>query len=160
MPTRALPLWLFTIALLIGAPIVNIVYWLQVLASGTLPHDGDAVAIPMAGGVILTLMLAPLVLGTAWICLRRYDPGTRLAAWRQDRPVRSLLATLVFGGPALVLAAGAVHDLLTPGPWYEHIPVALSVPCIIWLLAMRAAFVEQRGPAPASRRAWGLSREP
>ncbi len=148
MPDRSKPLWILTAALLVGTPALWIVYWWQVLASGSLPHDGDAVAIPMFAGVVTGFLASPLVLATAWFCLRRYDPRTRLLAWRGDRPVRSVAATLVFGGPALVLTAGLLHDLiLGVEPLHEYILVALRAPWIAWLLAMRAALVGQRAPA-------------
>ena len=103
-------------------------------------NTAAATVFPMFSGVVMSFLASPLVLATAWFCLRRYDPRTRLLAWRGDRPVRSVAATLVFGGAALVLTAGLLHDLiLGVEPLHEYILVALPAPWIAWLLAMRAA---------------------
>lgn len=151
MPSRARPLWILTIALLVAAPVANIVYWERVLASGVLASDKDSVAIPMAAGILVALLLAPVVVATAWICLRRYNPRTTLLAWDRGRPVRSLVASLVFGGPASVLAVVAVDALTVGFPAREDVFAALCAPGILWLLAMRAAFIDQVGPGPACR---------
>jgi hypothetical protein len=143
MPRRPWLLWSLTALVLAVFPAVNFIYWPQVLRSGVLPPDGDSIGIPMFGSVLITVVASPLVLGIAWLCLRRYNPETRLAAWRQDRPYRSAFATLAFI-TAAALASGLAIATLTPdAPWYEYLwPVyfALWVP---WLLALRAAAVEQ-----------------
>ena len=61
-----------------GFPVVNFIYWPAVLRSGVLPSDGDSIGIPMFGSVLATLVVSPVILGVACLCLRRYNPDTRL----------------------------------------------------------------------------------
>lgn len=143
MPVRPLPLWLLTAFVLAGFPTVNFIYWPQVLRSGVLPPNGDSIGIPMFGSILLALVAAPLVLGLAWLCLRRYNPTTRFAAWRQDRPYRSAIATLAFGAAAALVAVAALADITPGAPWYEYLWSAYIIIWVPWLLALRAAVVEQ-----------------
>lgn len=84
------------------------------------------------------------------VCLRRYNPDTRLRAWRADRPYRSGVFTLLFGtGAAFVLVA--LFDSLTPNlPWYEYLWTAYLSLWVAWLLGLRAAAIEQLSYEPAS----------
>ena len=148
MPSRPKPLWVLTVLLLIGAPAANIIYWDRVLASGVLPMDADSVGIPMGLGIIFTILVTPFVLGVTWLCLRRYNPQARFFAWRKDRPFRSLMASLIFGGAAALLVLNIIASPWFGYPWYEFIFDALSIPAIVWSLAMRAAVIEQFGFAP------------
>jgi len=75
---------------LIAFPILNWVYWPLVLQSGVLPADADSIGIPMFGSVIVALVVSPVVLGIAWLSLRRYNSDARLAALRWDRPIEQL----------------------------------------------------------------------
>lgn len=143
MPSRPWSLWFLTGLVLVGFPAVNFIYWPQVLRSGALPPDGDSIGIAMFGSILVMLVLSPLVLGLTWLCLRRYNPETRLAAWRRDRPYRSAVTTLLAGAGAALLGAAAVDGLRPDLPWYEYLwPVyfALWVP---WLIGLRAAAIEQ-----------------
>ena len=143
MPSRDSPIWLLTAALIFGFPLANWLYWPQVLRSGVLPPEGDSIMIPMVGSVLLAVVASPFLLALATICLRRYNPRTKLFAWRRDRPIRSAVATLMFGGAAIVLAAFAARALTLALPWYEHIITAYVAAVILWLLALRAAVIEQ-----------------
>ncbi len=117
-----------TVLLLVGAPALYILSWIEVLKAGVLPTDGGSVAIFMFAGLVFAVLVAPFVLGTTWLCLRRYTPGTSLLAWRADRPVRSILAGLVFEGGAAVFAVPVIHELFVSAPWYEFIPTAIGPP--------------------------------
>ncbi len=143
MPSRPWPLWFLTGLVLLGFPAVNFIYWPQVLRSGVLPSDGDSIAIPMFGSILVCLVLSPLFLGASWLCLRRYNPDTRLTAWRQDRPLRSAFATLFFGSAAAFLAVICISDLSADWPWYEYLWTVYCVVWVPWLLGLRAAIVEQ-----------------
>jgi len=143
MPARPWPLWLLTGLVAAGFPAINFVYWPQVLRSGVLPPHGDSIGIPMLGSILFTLVASPIVLGVAWLCLRRYNPSARVSAWRRDRPYRSILATLTFGAGAAFLSAAALSDLAKDLPWYEYLWSGYSVIAVLWLLALRAAVVEQ-----------------
>ena len=143
MPSKAEPLWVLTALVLFGFPVTNFIYWPEVLRSGVLPPDGDSIAIPMVGSVLLMLIVSPVVLGMTWLCVRRYNPETRLFAWRHDRPLRSMLASLVFGSAAAFVAFAASAELRRDWPWYEYVPFTYLALWIPWLLGLRAAVIEQ-----------------
>jgi hypothetical protein len=143
MPSRAFPLWMLTGALIIGRPVVSFIYWPLALQSGALPADADSIAIPMISDVVATILISPIVLGVAILCLRRYNPKTRLATWRRDRPVRSTVATVALGGPAAALVTVIIIDVRADWPWYEHLWTGYGLLLISWLLALRAAVIER-----------------
>ncbi len=143
LPSRAWPLWSLTGLVLFGFPAVNFIYWPEVARSGVLPPHGDSIAIPMFGSILAMLVLSPVILGVTWVCLRRYNPVTRLGSWRRDRPYRSALATLLFGGGAALMVA-MVIGLLEPGqPWYAYLWPAYFALWMPWLLGLRAAVINQ-----------------
>ena len=143
MPSRSSPLWWLTAVVLLGFPALNFIYWPQVLRSGVLPSDGDSIGIPMFGSVLATLILSPVNLGVAWLCLRHYNPDTTLWSWRRDRPFRSIGVTVLFGAASVTAAAGALNDLRLSLPWYEYLWPAYLLVCLAWLLGLRAAAVDQ-----------------
>jgi hypothetical protein len=143
LPSRPSPFWWLTAFNLLAFPVLNFIYWPQVLRSGALPPDGDSIAIPMFGSVIATLIVSPVILGLAWLCLRRYSPYARLWTWRQDRPIRSIGATILFGGASILVTAGALDSLRLPWPWYEYLWTAYFLTWLPWLLGLRAAAIDQ-----------------
>lgn len=150
MPSSSVPLWVFTVLMLIGFPALNLIYWSWVLQSGVLPTDADSIGIPIFASFAVTAVLTPIVLGTTWLCLRHYNPDARLTAVRRDHPLRSFLATLVSGGMAIVVVAVAAYDWVLNGwnaaiPWYEYLWDVYLLFGVYWLLAMRAALIEQFG---------------
>lgn len=148
MPSTAKPLWLLTwLAILIG-PITDFFFWNAVLVSGVLPHDGDAIAVPIFRGIIGTVALAPLVLTITWFCLRRYNAQTSIFAWRKERPVVSIVATMIFGGPTCLFAHDAVGILMGYYPPPEYITIPAALIRMAWLMAMRAALVDQLNAEP------------
>ena len=148
LPRRPWPIWILTGLILTGFPAVNFIYWPEVLRSGVLPSDGDSIGIPIFGSILATIVLSPLILGITWWSLRRYNPDTRLASWRQDRPYRSAVTTILCGAGA-VLVAGAVADGLRPAlPWYEYLWPAYFWLWLPWLIVLRAAAVDQLDHEP------------
>jgi len=143
MPLKAWPLWLLSVVTVVGLPAVSWLYYPLLLDSGALPTDADSIGIPMLGSLIIAMILFPIAIGATWFCLRRYNSKSRFAAWRRDRPVRTLLTTALLGLPAAILAAVILGDLREEVPWYEHLWDGYALVCIVWLLALRAAFVEQ-----------------
>lgn len=148
MPSRPYPLWLLTLALVVGVPVLNVYYWMQVGKAGIYPPENDAVVgMSMTVGTILWIaMFAPAIIGITESCLKRYNPASKILTWRRDRLMRSLLATLAFGGAAVglgLILASDLHRLSGSAPWYEFIPVCVQPPAIAWLLAMRAALIDQ-----------------
>lgn len=143
MPSRPWPLWLLTGLVLLGFPVVNFIYWPQVLRSGVLPVDGDSIGIPIFGSILAALVLSPLILGVTWLCLRRYNPKTRFIGWRSDRPIRTATATLSLGSAAALLAIALLSDLRTDSPWYEYLWSVYFALWVPWLLGLRAPVVDQ-----------------
>ncbi|WP_380783526.1 hypothetical protein [Sphingomonas sp. R86520] len=143
MPATARPLWILTAFLIAAFPALNFVYWPQVLRSGQLPPDGDSIGIPMYGSVLIAIIASPFVIGIAGLCLRRYNRPVRLTAYRHDRPLRSALATILFGGASVVLMLGSIAELMHQLPWYEYLWPAYTVFWVPWLFGLRAAFIEQ-----------------
>ena len=122
MPSRPAPFWWLTAFILLAYPVLNFIYWPQVLRSGVLSPDADSIAIPIFGSVLTTIVASPLILTLAWLCLRRDNPDTNLWTWRQDRPFRSVGTTIFFGGASLLIAAGVFESFKPPFlPWYENL---------------------------------------
>lgn len=65
--------------------VLNLIYWPQVLRSSVRPSDGDSIGTPMYGSILMTIVASPVALGIAWLCLRHYNPATRLATIRPAR---------------------------------------------------------------------------
>lgn len=143
MPSRSSPVWCLTAFLLLVFPLLNFIYWPEVLRSGVLPPDGDSIAIPMFGSVLATLVVSPFVFAIAWLCLRRFNPETRLWSWRRDRPFRSFAASLLFGAASAAVAAAIFDGVRRSMPWYEYLWPAYFSLWLPWLLALRAAAIEQ-----------------
>lgn len=147
IPTSARPLWILTGLLLTFYPVLNFVYWPQVLRSGDLPPDGDSIGIPMYGSILMTIVASPVVLGIAWLCLRRYNPATRFATIRRDRPIRTVAASFVFGGAAVLAVIGIFAELRHAMPWYEYLWAGYAMAWVPWLLGVRAAVIDQDNTA-------------
>ena len=143
MPSTAAPIWLLTGLLLTAFPVLNFVYWPQVLKSGVLPAESDSIGIPMFGSILVAIIASPFILGIAWLCLRRYNPETHIGSFRRDRPYRSAASTLVFGGIAAIALICAVHDAAAVQPWYEYLWSVYFSLWVPWLLALRASLIAQ-----------------
>jgi hypothetical protein len=143
IPRQPVILWVYTSLLILGFLIANIIYYDRLLASGTLSPDADSVAIPMFDGIMLTVFCAPFVMAITWLCLRHYNAGTKLLAWRVDRPVRSFAATLACMTMAVALIVATINDFRKALPSYEYILTYYSLLWIPWLLWLRAAVIEQ-----------------
>jgi hypothetical protein len=143
VPTRAWPLWALTVLLLAGLPAVGFAYWSLALSAGLLPDYAGGLWPLLRGHVVVAVELSPPTLLVAGASLRRYNPQTRFAAWRTDRPVRSLLMSICFGIPAAVMTLLVVMDIHESQLWFDYIWSAYGSLWIIWLLGMRAAIIEQ-----------------
>jgi hypothetical protein len=135
MPRRPWPIWCYTILFVASAGIP------------LRPQEWDR-SLPL-GFVVFAL----LVIGTTYAVLRRYDAETRLLSWRRDRPVRSILATTAATAASGLLLWGAAQDLAwarnLADRWEELLFVAGA---LVWLLLMRAAFVDRLGRDGAAPR--------
>lgn len=155
MPSHPWPIWVLTLALLIGLPTVNYVYWPLVAETGALPPDGDSIGIAIYGSWIVMLVLSPIILGVSWLCLWRYNPETKLWTWRSDRPMRSTIATTVSLLPVTLLlfdlATGVASGIKLAWPWFEFLPIAYKSMWLPWVLALRSAYVGQFVYEPIER---------
>jgi hypothetical protein len=97
----------------------------------------------MFGSILATLVLSPFFLGVAWLCLRRYNPDTRLWSWRRDRQFRSAVATVLFAAGSVLLTAAVLDSLRPPMPWYEYLWPTYLVVWVPWLLGLLAAVIDQ-----------------
>ncbi|WP_156347780.1 MULTISPECIES: hypothetical protein [unclassified Sphingomonas] len=143
MPSRASVLWMLTALLIAAYPVPNFIYWPEILKSGVLPVDGDSIGIPMFGSLLVTLVVSPIVIGMAWMCYRRYNPSTRFLVYRLDRPLRSAVATGIFGVSAAIICFAALADAVRAMPWYEYLWPAYMLFISAWLLTLRASFIQQ-----------------
>lgn len=134
---------MLTAFLLAAFPVLNFAYWSQLLRSGDLPSNGDSIGIPIYGSVLIAIIASPLVIGIAGLCLRGYNRSVRLTAYRPDRPFRSALATILFGGAGIVLLLGSIAALLHQLPWYEYLWPAYAACWVPWMFGLRAAVIEQ-----------------
>jgi hypothetical protein len=128
---------------LVGLPVVGLAYWSLVLSAGLLPDYVGGLWPLVRNHVVAAAWLSPPTLLIAGVSLRRYNSQTRVAAWRADRPVRSALASVCFGVPAILMSFVLLLDSWDSGRWFEYLWVAYGSLWIIWLLGMRAAIVEQ-----------------
>lgn len=97
----------------------------------------------MFGSIVATLALSPIFVGLTRLGLKRYNPDTRFASWRHDRPYRSILVTVVCGCIAIALGVLIVENLEAALYWYDYLWPAYFALCLLWLLAYRAALVDQ-----------------
>ena len=98
----------------------------------------------MYGSVLIAIIASPFVIGIAGLCLRGYNQSVRLTAYRLDRPFRSALATILFGGAGIILMLGSLAELMHPLPWYEYLWPAYTAFWVPWMFGLRAAFIEQK----------------
>ena len=144
MPAKPWPIWAVAWLVLLGFPFVNIIYWPEATRYGIAAADSDAVALWTIGSLFLApLIMMPVMFFATYIAVKRYHPGS-LLVWRSDRPLRSLLLTLLFGLPAAAVAWALVDGFALDQPWYEWLWVPLDLLAILWMLWVRAAAINQR----------------
>lgn len=59
-----------------------------------------------------------------------------------DRPIRTVAASLVFGGAAVSAVIGIFAELDHVMPWYEHLWAGYTLAWVSWLLGVRAAVID------------------
>lgn len=141
LPSRPWPLWLLTCALLIGFPFQTLVHWLGAMDAGILHPQGDSPGPVLLGTVLFSAIVAPVVLGVGWLCLRHYRPGITLLVWRGERPARSALATAASIVAMAFLLGEIVEGIQGRSHWFEYLWPAYLCLWFAWLAAMRAAAV-------------------
>lgn len=148
-PRSRLLIWVLTLVLILALPVIAFTYYPLLLRSGTLPPEGDSTMIPMMGTLFASILLAPVLLVSTFIALRGYSQPVSLFNWNKERPLRSAAASVLFGGPALLLAVSIGQSMFPLEPWYEFLWVPYELLLLIWLLTLRAAVVAR--PATSGR---------
>ncbi len=130
-------LWPFTALAVLGLPATSLVYFPALLRTGTLPTDGDSIAIPVFGTVLIGVIFLPVALGAVWLSLRHRPASVHLLAWRSDRPLLSAALSVAAGAPALLLLAGFAS--VARDPWPEPLWAPWLALFAAWFLLLRAA---------------------
>lgn len=118
-------------------------YFERTLALGWYPPDADSIAIPIAGGGLLTFFAAPCWVLGLWLALRRFPPRVRLLAWSDDRIGSTLLWTVA----CAALCYFEVTDLISAVRL--GLPLTATV-AILWIAAwllLRAILVSRERQA-------------
>lgn len=136
--------------LLWGAPLIALLFLVEsfihypmLLASGDLPTDKDSIGIPMAAASAATPFLLLFLFLWALPAVIGARPSPRLFAWRRERPVRSVLGTLVYGGAALMIGISMLSTPFLAQGLYDFTFLMVTVPLVIWNLCLQAACVDR-----------------
>lgn len=143
MPRSALPIWALGWLVMLTLPPVGLLYATAAPLGFAAP---GAATLLTLGAMVVPVLLLPLFLGAGWFLLSRYNSETRLLAWRMDRPVRSALLTLLFGGLAAGLIAFLALNLPQQLRWYDLLLVGHGALTVMFLLQLRAAGICQHAP--------------
>ena len=147
LPRSVLPYWLLSVGVVVGFPVTSLVYFPALLNSGALPTNGDSISIPMFESTIFAVIIAPLVAGVTYVCLRHYRSDGSLLIWRRDRPALSFIVSFIFGSPAILLILSAAQIVFERLPLIEYIWIPYTAICLAWLSALRAAVLTSAKPA-------------
>ena len=144
LPRAVWPYWCLAVIAVVGLPLTSYVYFDALLRSGTLPTNGDTIAIPIFFSVVLAVLISPIAALTTYCCVWRYPSTGTLLSWRPSQPIFSGAVTLIFGLPALTFAYMVVEPVLKSLPTIEYIWTPYLLLVIAWLLLLRAAAVTPR----------------
>lgn len=145
MPAKPWPIWVAAWLVILSFPLVSLLYITEATRHGSEALDSDSALFWTIGSLFLApMIMMPVMFFATYISVKRYDPGGGFLVWRSDRPVRSLLVTLLFGAPALVLIWMLIDGFPFGQPWYEWLWVPLDLVAILWLLWVRAAAINQQ----------------
>ena len=139
-------IWLYTVLVIVGHPAASFFYWTSILEAGVLRPDADSVAIPIFFDVVVAMIAAiPMLILTKLALVLKAGPF-RLWSWNRDRPVLSIVWSLVLGCPAIYLTFQTVKDLATSWPWYAYGWILQIIAVIVWLLILRGAALSRAVP--------------
>jgi hypothetical protein len=144
LPHRNGAAWLLAWATIWGIPISASVFFYLRQIGGAYPPEADSISIPIGETTIFALALAPLILLTTFLCVRRRRAGGSLLAWRSDRPILSVLVTIIFGGPALLVGALIIITVWEAVDRIDLVWIPHLLVCIVWLQVMRAMALQPR----------------
>jgi hypothetical protein len=118
----------FTFALILSQPLFSFGYYVHNSLAGAYAWNGDSIAIPIFVESLSWLVWMPIVLTLLWrTVFKRYPGAVSLSAWNSERPVWSLLWTILF---ALLLAISFSN---IPYDWRWRNPFGL-VDTALWTL--------------------------
>ena len=87
MRRKPWPIWVLSSFLIVGLPLFSLIYWPRLAQSGALPPESEPATIPIMESVYAAAILAPFVLAITYLCVRRYNPDTRLLG---SRPINGI----------------------------------------------------------------------
>ena len=148
MPARPWPIWLVAWLVLLSFPLVNLVYWPEATRSGNVVPEAAQGSLLLVGSLFFApFVMMPVMFFATNFAVEDYDPGGGLLVWRTDRPVRTIVVTLLCGVPALWIALALIDGFPLGQPWFEWLWVPFDLLCIAWLLLVRAAAINRRPDA-------------
>jgi hypothetical protein len=140
LPRHRWPIWLLGAGVVVGLPATAFIYFPALLATGSLPSDGDSIGIPMFGSILLSSLMLPFAGGLTYICTRKYVAGAPLMGWRRDRPIVCSIVSAFFLLPAiLVVLLPIVMTVSSPTPLIEPIWLPYALCCGAWCLVLRGS---------------------
>ena len=142
LPRHRWPIWLLAAGVVVGLPATAFIYFPALLATGSLPSDGDSISIPIFGIILLSLLTLPLAGGLTYICSRKYVAGTPLMGWGRDRSIVRSIVSVFFLLPAiLVVLLPIVMTVSSPTPLIEAIWLPYALCCGAWCLVLRSSAI-------------------
>lgn len=75
--------------------------------------------------------------------MRRYNPRTRVLAWRNDRLVRSVVASVLAVAIGAIIAGSVWDWLWSARHWYDYVWPIYYAFWLPWLVALRAAIIDE-----------------
>ncbi len=148
VPSPPWPRWCRAGLILAGLPLLIIGHDSAKRQAEGLPSALDSIDAKAFGGILAAMILSPVVLGVAGFCLQRYHSQARLWALRNNCLLRSF-GTIFILGSAAAYVIGGINEAYAPDlPVCEPAWLTYSALWLSWLLAMRAAVVDQLKPDP------------
>jgi len=130
--------------MMLGVGVIIWCWWITMvsldvdLRRGYFPACADSVAIPMFELTVLTIVIAPLLIGSGFLLMRFFGSlPANLATWDRTRRVKSWIVSIV--AVALMLVVGGALTVTIPTSSASAAP-ALVV-ALYLLAATRAALV-------------------
>lgn len=131
-PARIWHFFAIGLGILVGTYLGLVCGLILNLERGMLPWCADSIGIPIFSLGFATLILSPILLFVGWT-LAQFFRGlpTSLWQWNRDKPIRSWVATAIFGSLAffwlwILVDAAPTEDLLIVGPGVFAIYLTLS----------------------------------
>jgi hypothetical protein len=135
-------IWAFAVAAVLSIPVCATYYFEALGESGTL-GIADAIMIPISGAYLTASFVAPVVAIITFLGTYRLNPQMDFLTWQNDKPIRSTLATLIFGIIALLAVFSSLQPIVQNMPLYEYYWLPMNIAWLMWALSMRSAFIDK-----------------